>query len=110
NGHGSGKTSNVIEAIEWAIANQNAIGDDGKTNLNIRIINISLGHRPYEAPVDDPLATICRIAVQKGIIVVATAGNYGRDSGGNTVYVGITSPGIVPSVLTLGAMTALGTV
>ncbi|PYS46449.1 MAG: hypothetical protein DMG13_29925 [Acidobacteria bacterium] len=108
NGHGSGKTSNVIAAIEWAIANRNATGNDGKTSLNIRIINLSLGHRPYEAPADDPLTTICRIAVQKGIIVVAAAGNYGRDSNDNTVYGGITSPGNEPSDDGLGNRQPIG--
>src|SRR5204862_3878608 len=43
---GSGYTSTVIKAIEWAIANRNAPGDNGVA-MNIRVINLSLGHIPY---------------------------------------------------------------
>ena len=39
--NGGGKTSDVIEAVEWAILNRD--------HYHIRIINLSLGHMPYEA-------------------------------------------------------------
>src|SRR6266850_1473132 len=42
-------------------------------------------------------------------VVVASAGNSGRDASGTTVYGAITSPGIEPSVLTVGAMSTFGT-
>ena len=90
------------------INNRNARGNDGQT-LNIRVINLSLGHLPLESAATDPLAVACRMAVKAGIVVVASAGNYGHDTLGNIVYGGITTPGIEPSVITVGAVTTYGT-
>lgn len=105
---GAGSTSTVISAIDWAINNQNVLGTDGKP-LNIRVINLSLGHMPLEGADTDPLALEARKAVQAGIVVVAAAGNYGKDASGNTIYGGILTPGIEPSVITVGAVTTWGT-
>jgi serine protease AprX len=105
---GTGYTSSVIQAIEWAIQNRNAIGKDGKP-LNIRIINLSLGHTPYESALTDPLTIACRKAVMSGIVVVAAAGNYGKDKNGNTKFGAITSPGTEPSVITVGAFSTFDT-
>jgi serine protease AprX len=106
--NGAGYTSDVIAAIEWAINNRTAAGNNGQS-MNIRVLNLSLGHIPYESAKTDPLTTACRIAVQNGIVVVASAGNYGKDSSGKTVFGGITSPGNEPAVLTVGAVTTWGT-
>jgi serine protease AprX len=106
--NGTGSTSNVIKAIEWAIANRWSNGKDGKP-LNIRVINLSLGHTPNESALTDPLTIACRKAVQAGIVVVAAAGNYGKDANGNTVFGGITSPGTEPSVITVGAVSTFNT-
>jgi hypothetical protein len=46
-GTGGGYTSNVIAAIEFAITNKTALGID--------VINLSLGHPPYESATTDPL-------------------------------------------------------
>jgi serine protease AprX len=105
---GNGSTSDVIAAIDWVIANQNIMGSDNKP-LNIRVINLSLGHLPYEGADTDPLALECRKAVQAGITVVVAAGNYGKDASGNRIYGGILTPGIEPSVITVGAATTWGT-
>jgi serine protease AprX len=105
---GTGATSDVISAIDWVIANRNATGYDGKP-VNIRVINLSLGHPPMEGADTDPLSVECRKAVQAGIVVVAAAGNYGKDASGNTVYGTILTPGIEPSVITVGAVTTWGT-
>lgn len=107
-GTGAGHTSDVISAVEWAVNNQNAIGNNGQP-MNIRVINMSLGHIPYESASTDPLTTACRAAVQNGIVVVAAAGNFGKDSTGKMVYGGITSPGTEPAVITVGAVTTWGT-
>ena len=48
-------------------------------------------------------------AVDSGIVVVAAAGNRGRDLTGQPQYGGITSPGNAPWVLTVGASGDLGT-
>ncbi|HLH29951.1 MAG TPA: S8 family peptidase, partial [Terriglobia bacterium] len=107
-GSGSGYTSDVIAAIEWAVTNQNAAGKNGRS-MNIRVINLSLGHEPFESATTDPLTLACRTAVQNGIVVVAAAGNLGKDATGKTVYGGITSPGNEPTVITVGAVTTWGT-
>jgi serine protease AprX len=52
---GSGNTSDVIEAIEWAI--------DHRAQYNIRVINLSLGHPVFESYRDDPLCAAARRAV-----------------------------------------------
>ena len=54
---GNGKTSDVIAGIEWVIKNRYARGYDGKP-LNIRVINLSLGHIPYESADTDPLTLV----------------------------------------------------
>ncbi|HYR88392.1 MAG TPA: S8 family peptidase [Terriglobia bacterium] len=106
--NGGGYTRDVIAAIDWAIANKNMPGNDGQS-MNIRVLNLSLGHLPQEGAETDPLSVACRRAVQAGFVVVASAGNSGRDASGTTVYGAITSPGIEPSVLTVGAMSTFGT-
>src|SRR6185295_1470975 len=83
-------------------------GYDGKP-LNIRVINLSLGHIPYESADTDPLTLACRKAVKAGLVVVAAAGNYGQDSNKKIVFGGISSPGNEPSVITVGAMKSWGT-
>ena len=97
--NGRGLTSTVIAGIEWVIKNRNR-----NKEAPIRVINLSLGHVPMESASTDPLTLACRKAVSAGIVVVVSAGNYGQDSSGNTVYGGITSPGTEPSVITVGAM------
>ncbi|PYR89545.1 MAG: hypothetical protein DMG19_07060, partial [Acidobacteria bacterium] len=99
--------SNTIAAIQWAIHNRYSTGSNGYS-LNIRVINLSLGHRPYEPAKTDPLTTICRVAVKNGIVVVVSAGNHGKNSNGTTVYGGISSPGNEPEVVTVGAITTWG--
>src|SRR5439155_14126235 len=49
-------------------------------------------------------------AWKTGIVVVVAAGNYGRDNSfNNNGYGTITSPGIDPYVITVGAMRTMGT-
>lgn len=98
---GRGKASDVIAAIDWCIKN--------KTLYNIRIINLSLGTPAVESYLTDPLCKAARRAFEAGIVVVAAAGNYGKDFSGTKLYGGINSPGIEPSVLTVGASNTRGT-
>ena len=104
--NGRGYTSTVIAGIEWVIRHRMSTDDDG---VDIRVINLSLGHAPAESADTDPLTLACRKAVRAGIVVVVSAGNYGKDAHGNTVFGGITSPGIEPSVITVGAMSTFNT-
>ena len=93
---GVGKTSDVIAALEFAVAN--------KARYDIRIINLSLGHPIYESATTDPLVRAVEAAVRAGIIVVAAAGNYGTNpSTGLAGYAGLASPGNAPSAITVGA-------
>jgi serine protease AprX len=108
NENGAATTSTVIAGIEWVINNQNAKGDDGQP-MNIRVMNLSLGKAPSESMETDPLTMICREAVRRGILVVVSAGNYGKDALGRPLYGTITSPGNEASVLTVGAMTSWNT-
>ena len=101
-GNGGGRTSDVIRAIEFAIANKNLFG--------IGIINLSLGH-----PIFEPAARIrwcwpSRRRSKAGIIVVASAGNHGVDENGEEGYAGTTSPGNAPSAITAGAFDHKATV
>ena len=67
--NGAGYTSTVIDAIEFAI--------DNKDKLGIDVINLSLGHPILEPAATDPLVQAVEAAVRAGIVVVASAGNYG---------------------------------
>src|SRR4029079_17251968 len=44
-----------------------------------------------------------------GIVVVASAGNYGKNADGTPVYGGILAPANVPDVITVGAAKSQGT-
>jgi serine protease AprX len=100
--NGMGYTSDVIAGIDWSVAN--------RTRYGIRVINLSLGHAVAEPSATDPLCRAVARAVQAGIIVVASAGNYGQTSTGAPVLGGITSPGNSPYAITVGAIDTFGTV
>jgi len=100
-GTGTGRISDVIAAIEYAIENRDA--------LNIRVINLSIASAVYESYETDPLTVAALHAVQAGIVVVAAAGNNGVSPAGLTRYGGITAPGNAPWVLTVGGSTHMGT-
>jgi serine protease AprX len=101
--NGNGQTSNVIKAIEFATQK--------KALLGIDIINLSLGHPIYESADTDPLVRAVERAVDAGIVVVVSAGNFGFNSTtGVSGYAGITSPGNAPSAITVGALNAAATI
>jgi len=99
---GQGYISNVIAAIDYAVANR----DD----LNIRVINLSVAAAVHESYMTDPLTLAAKRAVEAGIVVVSAAGNLGRDANGQTQHGGIGAPGNAPWVLTVGASSHNGTV
>ncbi|MEO8259114.1 MAG: S8 family serine peptidase [Acidobacteriota bacterium] len=90
---GSGRTSDVITAIEFVTSNRQQWG--GQV-----IINLSLGHTIFTPAVLDPLVRAVERASAAGIVVVVAAGNNAK---ANT-YSGITSPANAPSALTTGAV------
>ena len=94
---GCALTSTVIAAIEFAVANKNALGID--------IINLSLGHPIFESVQTDPLVLAVEAATRAGIVVVVAAGNVGRSrTTGAPGYAGILSPANAPSAITVGAL------
>ena len=102
-GNGEGYTSDVIAAIEFAVAN--------RTRLGIDIINLSLGHPIFEPAGTDPLVAAVEKAVAAGIVVVVSAGNNGLNPlTGQVGTAGIGSPANSRSAITVGATISHGTV
>lgn len=88
-GEGSGDTSDVIAGIQWTL--------DNRAKYNIKVLNLSLGSKPKSlsySPIDKAVSA----AWEKGITVICAAGNEGPGRGT------ISSPGICPEVITVGAV------
>jgi serine protease AprX len=100
-GEGNGYISNVIAAVDYAIAR--------RADFNIRVINLSVAAAVRESFTTDPLTLAARRAVEAGIVVVTAAGNYGRNLKGQPQNGGVTAPGNAPWVLTVGASSDNGT-
>lgn len=98
---GQGQISDVIAALDYVVAH--------RFELNIRVVNLSVATGVYESYDQDPLTRAARKVVDAGIVVVASAGNAGRNQQGQTQYGGITAPGDAPWVLTVGASSHMGT-
>lgn len=103
---GFGAMSDVLSAIDWVIFHSRT--------LNIRVLNLSLAADSTESYVTDPLCRAARSAVAAGITVVVAAGNYGKMPDGRKkwaeVYGSVGSPGIEPSVITVGSANTKGTI
>jgi serine protease AprX len=100
---GAGYTSDVVRALDFAVANKNKFGID--------VINLSLGHPVYEPASTDPLVQAVERASKAGIVVLAAAGNNGINPNTNQPgYAGINSPGNAPSAITVGAVSTSNTV
>src|SRR4051812_6120451 len=101
--NGGGYISNVIAALDWVIAN--------RTTYNIRVVNLSVGAAVTESFMTDPLTLAAKRVVDAGVVVVAAAGNLGKNPvTGKLQYGGITAPGNAPWVLTVGAYSHQGTI
>ena len=99
--NGVGQEADVINAIQAAIALKNT--------YNIRVINLSLGTPVFESYTLDPLCQAVEAAWNAGIVVVAAAGNSGRDNSlGTNGFGTIVSPGNDPDVITVGATNSHG--
>ena len=86
----------VISALETAV--------QLKTIYNVRVINLSLGRPFYESCTLDPLCQAVEAVWNDGIVVVAAAGNLGRNG-----YATVLCPGNSPHAITVGAMKTLET-
>ena len=61
------------------------------------MLNLSLGMAPTQSYRDDPLCQAVERAARAGLVVVASAGNFGQTADGRTVLGSVTSPGTRPS-------------
>lgn len=86
---GTGKMSNLLAGIHWCITN--------KAKYGIRVISLSIGSQATAAYSKDPLCKAVDKAWQAGIVVCVAAGNEGP------MAKTISSPGIDPLVITVGA-------
>src|SRR5262245_27964043 len=103
NNAGSGATSDVIAAVEFATVNKVALGID--------ILNLSLGHPVFESATTDPLVRAVEAASRAGILVVVSAGNVGvNPTTGQLGYAGILVPGKTPMAFTVASVKTQGTV
>src|ERR1044072_4871478 len=95
NSQGVGKVSNVLAALDWLMAN--------KGNYGLKVVNMSIGTPAINSYEDDPICNAVRKLVDAGVVVVAAAGNNGKDANGREIYGAIHSPGNEPSAITVGA-------
>ena len=100
-GAGRGYVSDVIRAIDFAVTT--------RARHNVRVINLSVGAPVLESYESDPLTLAALRAVEAGMVVVAAAGNFGKNAQDAIQYGGITAPGNAPWVLTVGAYSHMGT-
>ncbi len=87
--------ADAIKALNWVIEN--------KDELNISVVNMSLGDMPSKAWKNDPWALATQRAIDAGLTVVVSAGNEGPNPGT------IATPGILPTAITVGAIDDSGT-
>jgi serine protease AprX len=87
--------SEAIAGLQWVIAN--------KDRLGIKVVNMSLGDTAVKSFKLDPWAQAAEKAVAAGLVVVVAAGNEGNQPGT------ISTPGIDPEVITVGAMDTMKT-
>ena len=92
--NGNTDLATVIAGVDWAIAQ--------RKSMHISVLDMSLGYIPLSSTFTDPLDIAVESAWNAGIVVVASAGNFGPFNGT------ITSPGDDPLVVTAGALDDLG--
>jgi subtilisin family serine protease len=99
--NGNGTIGNIIAALDWVLQNH--------VQYNIRVVNMSVGAAIHESAWTDPLTLAAKAVVDAGVVVVAAAGNFGKNSAGLPQYGGISAPGNAPWVLTVGGSSTNGT-
>lgn len=81
----------IAEAVQWVV--------DNREKYNIQVLNISLAQRPRWPYWEDPVTQVVMRAWAAGITVIAAASNEGPE------LMSIGSPGNLPYVITVGAVT-----
>jgi serine protease AprX len=92
NQDGMAKTSDVINACQWILAN--------KAQYNIRVANFSLHSASKASFLNDPLDKAVEKLWFNGVVVIAASGNYATDGKPSGV---LYAPGNDPFVITVGA-------
>jgi serine protease AprX len=87
NSNGNGRASSILRGLEWVLAHQ--------AQFNIRVVNLSFGAIPQGSYRTDPLAAGVEVAIKRGMVVVAAAGNGGPGA--------VESPAIDPYVISVGS-------
>jgi serine protease AprX len=90
--NGMAYESDVVEALQWV--------NDNKDLYNIRVVNMSLNSTLENSYHDSPLAAASEILWFNGVVVVASVGNKGPESGHNTAK---TAPANDPFLIIVGA-------
>ncbi|HEV2904598.1 MAG TPA: S8 family peptidase, partial [Pyrinomonadaceae bacterium] len=98
---GRGSMSEVLNALNSILTY--------RAQYNIRVVNMSLGAVAVDSYKNDPLCRAVRKLVNAGIVVVASAGNDGKNATNAKLYGRIHSPGNEPSAITVGAVNTFGT-
>ena len=74
NQNGEGSVGNILKALDWVYKNGKAYG--------VRVVNLSVGAAVTESYYTDPLTLATKTLVDRGITVVAAAGNNGLNAAG----------------------------
>jgi len=93
--NGAVDVTQVLAALSWVIAN--------KDEYSIDVVNLSFGNDSQQSAHDSPLNFAVQQVWDAGIVVVASAGNAGDESGT------VTKPGDDPLIITAGATDDGGT-
>ena len=78
NSQGVGNVSGLLGALDWLLTN--------RTTYNVRVANLSLGMPAVNSYRNDPVCVAVRRLVDTGVVVVAAAGNNGKNSAGQKIY------------------------
>src|SRR4029453_15246146 len=93
NSEGVGTVSSTLSALDWILSN--------RLLFNIHVVNMSLGTPAISSFKTDPICQAVRKLVDAGIVVVAAAGNNGKDGSNQKIYGAIHCPGNEPSAITV---------
>jgi len=101
NNQGIGNTSWLLNGLQWII--------DNRAAYNIKVVNLSLGTTAVDTYTNDPVCLKVKQLAEAGVVVIAAAGNLGKNSLGQKMYGQIHSPGNSPYAITVGASNSYGT-
>jgi len=83
--NGEGSVGHILKALDWVYKYGKSYG--------VRVVNLSVGAAVTESYYTDPLTLATKTLVDRGITVVAAAGNNGLNKARQPQWGGIASPG-----------------